>query len=342
MSNVKILDAAPREVMLAQKYDGRRIQQFPVAVEPKLDGFRVIGLAQGDGARFFSRTGKPFPALRHLSAPVASMARRALSAARAMAADTTRDERERQLMRLYQRLLGDDVARLAIDAEVVAGSFNETAGKVRRKSQAAPDAILHIFDAIPYDAMTGALAPFDMIYEDRRTFLEFVAGFVGAGDPIRVTLSRRAGSLEEIQSFYAAFRDEGFEGAMVKPLDGLYVHGRSCAWMKMKACESENLRVVDVFEGAGKYEGQLGGLIVDRAGVRVRIGAGFTDDQRDEIWRAAQIDGIAGFPRIRGRIIEVEFHEATADGSLRHPRFSGWREEHEITEFELSRAELAA
>ncbi len=60
------------------------------------------------------------------------------------------------------------------------------------------------------------------------------------------------------------------------------------------------------------------------------------------ICAARQIDGMNGSPRVRGRVIDVEFREAMADGSLRHPRFSGWRDESEITEFESGRAKIAA
>lgn len=306
-------------VMLAHKYEEKRIKTFPVGVEPKLDGLRVMGLIRGNDARFFSRTGKPFPALDHLAEPVYRMVTRAWQAANFIIASDTRDSNQRELAKLYRNLLGGDSPRLVIDAEAIAGSFNETTGAVRRKSEVATDAVLHMFEALPYDKIVGEPTPFGMIYKRRRNFLEFVASFAKPSDPIKTTFFQTAHSHDEIAAIYAAHRADGFEGAMVKPLDGLYVKTRSHAWLKCKNESSENLRVVSAFEGTGKYEGQLGGLIVERAGVQVRVGGGFTDEQRAEIW-AERTD-------IIGKIIEVEYHEIIKEsGSLRHPRFSGFRD----------------
>ena len=326
-------------VMLAHKYEEKRIKTFPVGVEPKLDGLRVMGLMRGNDARFFSRTGKPFPALDWLAGPVCRMVNKAWETATLRMNDRDRSKDAQDLARLYRQLLGGDSPQLVIDSEVIAGSFNKTTGDVRRKSEIATDAVLHMFEALPYDKIVGEPKSFGMVFKHRRKFLEFVFSFTASSDPIRMTPLELAHTHEQVQNFYTGFRNHGYEGAMVKPLDGLYVKTRSHAWLKMKNQASENLRVVGAFEGTGKYEGQLGGLIVDRAGVQVRVGGGFSDEQRAEIW-ADWLKGESpeiGFSGI-SRAIEVEFHEITPDGSLRHPRFSGWREEHELTSFELTAA----
>lgn len=46
--------------MLAHKFEEKRVKKWPIAVEPKLDGVRVLAMAHADGMGFFSRTGKPF------------------------------------------------------------------------------------------------------------------------------------------------------------------------------------------------------------------------------------------------------------------------------------------
>jgi DNA ligase-1 len=61
----------------------------------------------------------------------------------------------------------------------------------------------------------------------------------------------------------------------------------------------------------------LGGFIVDYKGKEVRVGSGFSDAERHDLWfsKHSQI----------GNIIEVKYHEVTPDGSLRHPVFGGFR-----------------
>jgi ATP-dependent DNA ligase len=105
--------------------------------------------------------------------------------------------------------------------------------------------------------------------------------------------------------------------------------------MKMKAEETLDLTVVDAFEGTGKYEGKLGGLTVLHEGLRVNVGSGFSDQQREEFWELYDEDmqrrkecgdrGEDAVDTLLGAVAEVQYHEVTPDGSLRHPRFVRFR-----------------
>ena len=117
----------------------------------------------------------------------------------------------------------------------------------------------------------------------------------------------------------------------------------------MKAEENEDLTVIGVFMGqAGtKNVNTIGGVIVDRNGVSVRV-SGLTDEMRALIWERWQRDAVilgvtpdVGFAgaqyaeivgksdigtfEVLGIVAEIEYHEVTRDGSLRHPRFVRWR-----------------
>ena len=91
--------------------------------------------------------------------------------------------------------------------------------------------------------------------------------------------------------------------------------------MKLKAINTVDARIVDIFEGTGKYSSSAGGVIIQMpdSEVLVRVGSGFSDQQRDEIY--------ADPDKFIGRMIEVKYHEVTPDGSLRHPRFYRWRDD---------------
>ncbi|BBI61605.1 hypothetical protein HSBAA_29110 [Vreelandella sulfidaeris] len=118
---------------------------------------------------------------------------------------------------------------------------------------------------------------------------------------------------------FASYQEEGFEGAVLKNPKASYSFRRSYNWMKMKSEESADLKIVGYEEGTGKYEGQMGALIVDFNGVEVNVGSGLTDALRRSMWEDKETSLI-------GRLVEVEYMEVTPDGSLRHPRFVCFRD----------------
>lgn len=343
------------EVMLSHKYEERHIKTFPVAVEPKLDGLRAPCLIKNGQGKFFSRVGNHFPALDDLGAQVATVIGRLFNELkmRTAAVDITDHttfitDFEKGLLKLMGGA-DQEHPTLALDGEVLSGMFAETSGAARRKGEKATNAEFHVFDMVPYKVLTDyRLREFRLIAKVRRTILDRIQNAV-VDEPLYLVPRRIANSHEEVQMIFEEYREttlayylargdverelellpvlmdlstggsKTLEGAIVKPLAGVYEKKRSRSWLKMKAEETEDLRVISKFEGKPntKYEGKLGGLIVDRDGVEVRVGGGFSDAQREEYWVTPPI----------GRLIEVEFHEVTPDGSLRHPRFVRFRDD---------------
>lgn len=64
----------------------------------------------------------------------------------------------------------------------------------------------------------------------------------------------------------------------------------------------------------GKYEGMVGALEVDFEGLDDKIGSGISDENR-ELW-ARNPD------LILNKIVEVNYHEKTKDGHMRHSRYN--------------------
>jgi hypothetical protein len=75
-------------------------------------------------------------------------------------------------------------------------------------------------------------------------------------------------------------------------------------WLKVKSSDTFDVQVTDVVPGRGKHTGRMGALMTERG----KVGTGFTDAQRSEVWRV-------------GEIIEVECMSLTPSGKFRHPRF---------------------
>lgn len=185
------------------------------------------------------------------------------------------------------------------DCEAVSGQdFYDSVGDIR-SSEPAKDAFLWLLD-LPDDVGT---------YRERR---ELMSKF--AYDS-RVRLVESFSGITPNDAF-RRFVSQGFEGAMVKDVDAPYQQGkRSNAWLKVKAVDAEDCPVVSVHEGEGRLAGTMGHVVVENNGRLVRVGGGFTDEQRRTIWENRDT--------VIGSYLEVTFQSRTPDGSMRHPRIRG-------------------
>lgn len=267
--------------MLAHKYDPKCIKQWPVYVEPKLDGMRCIARVTSDSVQFLSRNGKPITSIPHL---------------------------ESELLSYFPT-----TQVLYIDGELTAGdNFNISISALRKADKQAQNARFHIFDVL-YEADFLGLSK--TVLEDRLTRIpEFSQASALKNVSASVVFHHEA-----VLEAYEKVFSQGGEGVIVKDPQGIYEPKRSHAWMKIKDCNDVDLKVVGYFEGQGKYEGKLGGIIVDHNGVEVRVGSGFSDSDRKMLWSGpeAMID----------QTVEIVYHEVTPDGSLRHPRFVRFRDD---------------
>lgn len=361
------------EVMLSQPYEARRIKTFPVAVEPKLDGLRAMCVLQNGEGAFYSRVGNEFPALKHLVEPMAIMLERALARLQNPIPGMSDEDRG-----VFWSYLGGNMARrsAAIDGEALTGLFNES-GAIKRKSAPA-NAEIHIFDVVPRHALLDhTTRTIGNPHSERRRLVEFLVQHKPDGAPIYATTRYFANSHAEIDRLYEKLRatslatylargnverereletilidkatglPKKLEGAMVKTLDGPYVKKKGSIWQKIKPEETKDLRILGAYEGEGKYQDQLGGVIVahpfEGRVVRVNVGGGISDTQRSEWWamclrdadriKHADLPGpldsdyVAMGCELIGRLLEVEFNEVTPDGSLRHPRAVRFRDD---------------
>lgn len=276
------------DCMLAHPFEEDRIIQWPVAVEPKLDGMRVLVMITPSEVNFFTRSGKEVPSLAFL-----------------------KDDVQTWISKTNWK------KGVVIDAEVVSGDFAKTMSQARNKSNDASDAVLNCFDALPLEGWKKQVNMED--YSSRRADLEKLINSCHIPDRFKLVPRYLARNVQEIEAFYRAFRKRGLEGAIVKPLDHKYQWKRSFDWMKMKDEFTFDLPIIGFKEGTKKYSGMLGALLVDFNGVVVDVGTGITDAERTEIWNNQQ--------SYLGRIVEVGAHEVTPDKSLRHPRLLGLRDD---------------
>lgn len=354
-------------VQRAVTYEAKRLKAGKAYKgEFKLDGNRNTFLCKNGNGGFFTRTGNRVAALDFLVEPV-------MRAAAFVAANASIE-----LLKVMKRD-GEDVLNFMLDGEAMMTVFEET-GAFRRKEEDALGAELHLYDMMSYDDFDAPGAVGQPLAVRRKWVQEFVqlAKKALAGtktpDAIQIVPQFFINNDDEVQALFLRARDMTLasylargdkekeaallkttinsktgkpavlEGIVVKDPDALYEKKKSAVWMKVKAEETLDLPIIGIYNGQehSKYEAILGGVIVDNDGVEVRVGGGFSDPDRVELWKLWELDakilGVDPFAGFKGkvfayadlkaagatnlmtRLLEVEFMEVTPDGSLRHPR----------------------
>ena len=270
-------------------------------IEIKLDGVRVLTIIRDNKVEMFSRNGKQFHNFGHIIAEI-------------------------------EAVIKDYPVPypLVLDGEVMSANFQDLMKQVHRKENvAANDAVLHLFDTIPLGCFQAGSWDKPQSYRSELTKAwveehKDVLQHVQALDWETVDLDTPEGQSRFVELNKAAV-DGGYEGVMIKDVDAPYECKRTHAWLKAKPFIEVTLEVKEVEEGTGRNEGRLGALVCegvdDGKDIRVNVGSGFTDANREEYWDRRN--------DIIGHLVEVRADAVTQnqDGtySLRFPRFKTFR-----------------
>jgi hypothetical protein len=108
----------------------------------------------------------------------------------------------------------------------------------------------------------------------------------------------------------------------------VFKNGNLLDWHKFKEVLTCECLVLDYTDGAGKYEGKVGALVLGLSNhigefKDVAFAGGMTDSERDEMTTMAEEDTLTG------RVAEIAYQCVGSGGRLRHPRFIQWREDRE-------------
>ncbi|NKX37667.1 hypothetical protein HGG70_07010 [Rhodobacteraceae bacterium R_SAG4] len=330
-------------VMRAHTFEERHVAKFPVAGEPKLDGNRVSFITRDGSGGFFTRTGKVIASMDSMVPPVITMLKGWIDQAVSLQADDPLNEWISSLQCV------NGVPSVMLDGEMMSDKgFDSVNGALNAKDDRTDGLSFNIFDALSWQEF-DAMGEVKVSYIERRRRVNSIvvyASGIGMSQIVRQTPIEILNSHDEIQEAYQRWRNAGQEGLMVKDLQGFYQKKKSRSWLKLKNEDTEDLPVIGAYQGRedGKYANTIGGLIVDRNGVAVRV-SGISDEAREEMWtlwgetcNSVGVSADCGYEGLTfklgdkpgpllGRLIEVEFHEATKDGSLRHPRFVRFRDD---------------
>lgn len=292
--------------MLAATVDNVQALQFPLFASPKLDGVRAVFK---DG-KLISRSLKDIP-----------------------------NRHTQSIFKAVNKLAG---GLEGFDGELIAGSptapdvFRTTSSAVMTIAE-APDVKFFVFDEVPNGKDPG---------------FEFRASAMARrlqklkSDRVVLVPQVKVLSAEDLLTLEAKWLEQGFEGVMLRRLDGLYKHGRSTAkeghLMKVKQFLDSEAEIIGFKQlmhneneakrnalghlersshKAGKVgAGVLGAFVVRdvKTGVEFDIGTGFDAADRKKFWHARK-------PLV-GQLVKYKYFPGGVKDKPRFPVFLGFRD----------------
>ena len=247
--------------MLASQYDQKLVDKmtWPAYVQLKLDGMRFNAVVRDGQCEFKSRNGKTIDLLGNLEQEFVSMANGidCVFDGELLVADEDGYPLNRQT--------GNGILNKALK-----GTINhDEAAKVRAT----------VWDYIPYLYFTSGECPIP--YSKR------LASLVNLPEKINLVPNFIVENIEEAQAKFKEYYDIGEEGIILKDPNAFWENKRSKSLIKFKGELECDLKIVDVEDGTGKYEGLLGALVCESEDgiIKVNVGSGFSDEDRAKIKR---------------------------------------------------------
>ena len=285
-------------VALAAKYDDKTKKKVDFKkdvwyVSRKLDGVRCLIVVDDKGkAKSFSRAGKQFHTLSLV---------------------------ENEIEKLGVKNVVYDGEMCIVD-DKGNEDFQNVMKEIGRKDHTIQKGLFQIFDFIPYeifkkgssDSGTFSQRVFalqNLLLGGSHTYIDFL-------DQIPVS------NFEEIEALSLSASEKGWEGLMLRK-NSTYKGKRSDDILKLKTFYDDEYKVVDTFSGPFRYikegleveEEMLSGVAIKHKGNTVRVGSGFSIEQRKHLHSNPN--------DILGKTITVQYFEESqnqsGEYSLRFP-----------------------
>jgi DNA ligase-1 len=225
--------------MLANVYDRAKActtpGYFPRAIQPKLDGVRLLATMHADGRlELVSRTGKP---LAH-----------------------------------QDSFLRDDMAKVPVgvtlDGELYACGIGFQTILSLVKNTRIDESLRDRLEYHVYDVVT----PEGHSFAARERFIAALFSSCPNFRKLRKVNTVVANGVEEVDAALVAAIDEGYEGVMIRSMTAPYEHGkRSSGLLKLKRFVDAEFEIVGVEEAGGRDAGTAVFVCITKDGKRFRV-----------------------------------------------------------------------
>lgn len=291
------------KVQLAQKTNLDKPLLESYTVTEKLDGVRCIAIRQGNIWKFFNRSGREIT----------------------------------ELTDIKKELTATDPDCEVLDGELIVSErtdnatndFRHTISIVNSQHEKA-GVTFHIFDVLERSKTFLEQARTNS-YIERRKLLERLNRLVKYMPHLTVVPVLYQGrDVAEIKRAFSSIVANGGEGVMLNNDMKPYSYSRSRALLKVKQQYDNDGVITGFTKGTGQFSDSLGALLVTYHDAEIKIGTGFSNEQRDYIWHNQD--------SLLGTIVTYRFtSESTNDqgnNSVRFARFVSLRDDKNTVNYE--------
>lgn len=280
-------------VQLANKYFDKPeyVEGKTFALTKKIDGGRIIAIRENGEVSFYTRAGQKYEGLTDLAAELFTTFPDGI-------------------------VLDGEITLLANPLGLSSKDQYKQTMKITRKDGEKHGVKMLVFDILTVEEFRTQTC--EHTYDERRNLLEGLFGTTKRTYFELLPVLYRGKDTAEITKYLDQLTAEGEEGVMINICDAPYEFKRTNNLLKVKKMDTLDLEIVGVEAGEGRLANTLGAIHVRyKDGNIVKVGSGFSDWMRDEIWQN-QIYYI-------GKIAEIQFFEETKNDkggvSLRFPIF---------------------
>ena len=283
-------------VMLAEKFFDKpeRVEGHEFALTTKIDGGRIIAIKENGSVSFFTRAGQKYEGLVDL---------------------------ENELKEILDDNFVLDGEITLLDPKGLSSKeqYKETM-KITRKDGEKHGVKMLVFDYMPVANFKMQSCP--VAYSSRRAHLSTMFDLCALKYFELLPLLYVGSDVSVIPKCLDEAIADGQEGIMINICDAPYEFKRTWNLLKVKKMNTMDLQIIGFEEGTGRLAGTLGAILVRyKNGNTVKVGSGFTDWLRSEIWNNQG--------KYLDQIVEIKYFEETTnqDGgeSLRFPIFNDFR-----------------
>lgn len=276
------------EPMLAHRYDKYPDKiTFPCFEQPKLDGHRCTAIVKEGKCKLFSRQRKPITGVPHIIEAIEALG----------------------------------LANITFDGELYnhdyKDKFEELTGFIRSKDPKEGYEVVqyHMYDLIDLE----------MPFEERNHNLEVILeGLEADTNTLKYVDTRLVNNDDEALTYFREFRNDGYEGAILRNKDSLYVGKRSYDLQKVKEFDDAEFLITDVKEGRGKMKGHaIFTCIVLDTDVDLVTNTVTAESQTFDVKMKGSMDKLKEIfenaEEYKGQFLTVMFQEYTKNGIPRFP-----------------------
>ena len=293
------------DVMRGQKYSDHKHKLVgkDIIITEKIDGVRTVAIIDENGdVKFYSRQGKEWEGLVEIEEDVKSLG-------------------------LKNIVLDGETTILNQEGLESKEVFKRTMEIMGSKQERKTGLLYNVFDCIPLSQFKAGKCSASASNRKKWFLEKYTKEWTFGGyehvKPLPV-IYEGAYREEAVKGFHQNILRRGGEGIMINIASAPYECKRTANLLKVKEMYTMDLKIIGFDEGlvGSKFEGTLGAIVVDYKGHEVKVGSGYTDDERKFFWENKD--------DLIDRVIEVQYFEETEDTdgnlSLRFPVYVQLRE----------------